>query len=747
MNRRAMGVAALAAAGMASWSQRASGQTEVSWASASSGDWSNPLNWSPNVVPNNSGPNTYNATIGVAGAYTVNLDLDVTIEKLTFNAAGSVLQLADTADLTLNSDWTMSGTEFNGRRDLGGSGTLAVLGNINFSDAHLRHTTQVTTSGLWTFNSTTADEICDTGVDHGGNAAWTGAGDILLGRGATFRTGVSSVFSIQSAAVFGFNGLGAEGTFINRGTLRKESAGLTRFDRCALDNQSSGAVEVTAGQLRANRVSNLSGGTLTGGAWTVSGGGALSFVDLFDAVQDVTTNAANVTLDGAGSQFDSFDAVTTNDAAGTITLRNARNFTTQDNFTNNGKLAVGSGTEFKVATGKSLTNLAGGVLSGGTYELGGTLRVDNAAIAALNATLTLDGAGSGVVDQGGADALATLATIDSAGAMTIKNARNFTTGGDFTVNATGVLNVESGTLFRVKPGSALTNFSGGTLSSGVFNIRGTLQADNAQVQFVDSDLTIDGTGSSVIDGDGNDAFSVLRTVQANGNFTVTGGRNLTVSNSDGRLDTVTGSTMTIGASSFRAASVVNVIGDFEQQAGSQLRLQGGELDATGLITLSGLLSGNGTINGRTVVDGEISPGNSPGSLSFLRVLRLEDSALVTMQIEGPANGSGFDTLRLSQSLQFTDEKAGMLRVILGPDYRPAVGETFDLITFSAGRSGTFSSFEVIGLPSDMNAVLLYSQGAISVRFGLVPSPGAGLCLVLGLGSSGRRRRRPGSTRR
>ncbi|MBL8761473.1 MAG: hypothetical protein JNL50_09245 [Phycisphaerae bacterium] len=744
MKRRTIGMAALAAVGIVSWTQRAHGQTEVSWASPASGDWSNPLNWSPNEVPNNAGPNTYNATIGVAGVYTVNLDLDVTIEKLTFNATGSVLQLADNADLTLNTDWLMGGTEFNGRRDLGGLGTLTVLGDITFSDARLRHTTQVVSSGTWTFNSAIGDEICDTGVDHGGNAAWQGSGDILLGRGATFRTGISSVFSVQSAATFGFNGMGAEGAFINRGTFRKESAGLTRFDRCALDNQSTGVVEVTTGQLRANRVNNLAGGTLTGGFWKVSAGAALSFVDLADVVENVATNAADVTLDGAGALFDSLDALGVNDTAGVLTIKNGRNFTTLDDFTNNGRLSIGPATEFKVATGKNLTNLSGGVLSAGVYEIGGTLRVDNAAVSTLNASLTLDGAASALLDQSGGDALTTLATIDNAGSMTIRNSRNFTTGGDFTVNPSGVLNVDAGTLFRVKPGSSLTNFSGGSLTSGVFNVRGTLQADNAQVQIIDNNLTIDGSGSSIIDADGNDAFSVLRTVQTNGNFTVTGGRNLTVANPDGKLNTVTGSTMKIGATSFRTPSVVTVLGDFEQEPGSELTLAGGRLDTTGLITLSGLLSGNGTINGRTVVDGEISPGNSPGSLSFLKVLRLEDSALFTMQIEGPSGGSAFDTIRLSESLQFTDQKAGLLRVVLDAAYRPGVGEAYELITFAGGRSGVFSSFEVLGLPPDMTASLVYSSTSIGVRFGIVPAPGAALGLLVGMLSCVRScRRRPG----
>ena len=46
------------------------------------GNWGDPANWSPAIVPNNGGGNTFAATI--ANVF-LTLDLDVTVNRLTFN--------------------------------------------------------------------------------------------------------------------------------------------------------------------------------------------------------------------------------------------------------------------------------------------------------------------------------------------------------------------------------------------------------------------------------------------------------------------------------------------------------------------------------------------------------------------------------------------------------------------------------------------------------------------------------------
>src|SRR4029077_15251 len=61
------------------------------------GNWGDPANWSPAIVPNNGGGNTYAATI--ANVF-LTLDLDVTVSRLTFNPGdGNPIIVGGTAPL------------------------------------------------------------------------------------------------------------------------------------------------------------------------------------------------------------------------------------------------------------------------------------------------------------------------------------------------------------------------------------------------------------------------------------------------------------------------------------------------------------------------------------------------------------------------------------------------------------------------------------------------------------------------
>ena len=61
------------------------------------GNWGDPANWSPAIVPNNGGGNTFAATI--ANVF-LTLDLDVTVDRLTFNPGdGNPIIVGGTAPL------------------------------------------------------------------------------------------------------------------------------------------------------------------------------------------------------------------------------------------------------------------------------------------------------------------------------------------------------------------------------------------------------------------------------------------------------------------------------------------------------------------------------------------------------------------------------------------------------------------------------------------------------------------------
>src|SRR5262249_42570484 len=145
-----------------------------------------------------------------------------------------------------------------------------------------------------------------------------------------------------------------------------------------------------------------SGTTLTGGAYSLTG--TLQFNGA-----NIVTNAANITLTGASASIvdqtgaNALANLATNAAGATFALGAQRSFATAGNFTNNGVLDVAAGDKFTV--NGNLTNFTGTTLTGGTYNLSGTLQFNNANIVTNAAAITLSGAGSKFVNQSGTNAL------------------------------------------------------------------------------------------------------------------------------------------------------------------------------------------------------------------------------------------------------------------------------------------------------------------------------------------------------
>jgi collagen type I/II/III/V/XI/XXIV/XXVII alpha len=136
------------------------------------------------------------------------------------------------------------------------------------------------------------------------------------------------------------------------------------------------------------------GSTLTG-AWQASGAGAIELLS-----GQVVTDNGIITLDGAASVFDGFNAgtlqpiensLTMIGASGGLNLNAGRNFLDTTTLTVNGTLTIAGGT---LAAPQGILVGAGGVVSGfGTMDAGSPVQ-DNGTIVAANGTLVLPGAGS-----------------------------------------------------------------------------------------------------------------------------------------------------------------------------------------------------------------------------------------------------------------------------------------------------------------------------------------------------------------
>jgi autotransporter family porin len=113
-------------------------------------------------------------------------------------------------------------------------------------------------------------------------------------------------------------------------------------------------------------------------------------------------------------------------------------------FTNNGTLTVSTGDTLHVsnASGGAFTNFLGGTLTGGTYNVSGTLEIDQLGstggeIVNSAATIILNGTGSSFVDAAGMNALTNLAANSTTtSGFTVTDGRNFTTVGNFTNSGT-----------------------------------------------------------------------------------------------------------------------------------------------------------------------------------------------------------------------------------------------------------------------------------------------------------------------
>ena len=183
------------------------------------------------------------------------------------------------------------------------------------------------------------------------------------------------------------------------------------------------------------------------------------------------TNAANISLSGASSTIVNQSAVNAlaNFAInnGSFGISSGRNFTTAGNFTNNVTLTVGSSNSTFDVNG-NLANFSGTTLTGGIYNVTGTLQFNGANIVTTNAAnISLSGTSSTIVNQSAVNALTNFAINN--GSFGISNGRNFTTAGNFTNNGTLTVG-SSNSKFDVN--GNLANFSGTTLTGGTYNVAG-----------------------------------------------------------------------------------------------------------------------------------------------------------------------------------------------------------------------------------------------------------------------------------
>lgn len=734
---RAMVLVAGAAACLGA--SRASAQISATWLNPVSGNWNDGTLWSTNPDFPNNGVNTYDAFINQVGpAYVVTLNQNITVRDFTLDSADATLDYSGVFTLTVTRDFLLrSGATINGQNFAGQA--ITVAGNLTIEDGIIQNLDTLTGTGPVIYSGLTVMEIDDTDINHGdGSALWATPGNIQLSNGATITNEASSVFTMSSANSTLLQGPGATGSFSNAGTIiRNTGAGIVDLQGVTFDN--TGTLDVRTGTFRTDGLA-LAGNTLAAGTWIV-GGGSIDLVG-----QSVLTNQADVQFTSVSGSFNAFNGVTLNDAGGSITVDGTRTFTTTAaaDFQNDGMIGVKAGATFEVPTGRNLLNAAAGTLSGGEFVVAGTLKAPNlSGITTIDSKLTLDGAGAAVVDGANANAITGLATIETNGEFEIKGGANFTTVSDVTLNGLGQITVGAGSTFTVT--GVVTNLVTGTFTDGGLDVAGTLIFNDADIDTVSANLSLNDAGASIEDQFGNDAFRNLDTVTTAGALGITNGRNLTVT---GSLDTA--GNVTIGA--IGNGSTLTLPGAFNQTAGITT-LNDGTIDATGGFNLTGgTLQGSGLINGQVVSDGVIKPGNSPGVLRIDGGLDIRTTAAVEFELGGLLQGSGHDFLNiLSGDMTFLPGAEATMRISLLGGFYPALGARFTVVQTDTGNVfGEFEYYEGTQLPNGYQLAVEYvrlvpndplSVWRIDVIVTATPAPGT--VVLLGLaGMAACRRRRP-----
>ncbi|MGC6425717.1 MAG: beta strand repeat-containing protein [Akkermansiaceae bacterium] len=353
---------------------------------------------------------------------------------------------------------------------------------------------------------------------------------------------------------------------------------------------------------------------------------------------------------------------------------------------------------------------------------GGVLKMNNLNMNA-NRGITLEGTGGVIVNQNNPN------TINGA------------------ISGTGALSIG-----RVSDGSGNTtilasnasNYSGGTNI-----VRGTLQLGTNNALPSNTVVTIGGNSTSQLQMNGFDAVIGGLTITANNTRQI---RNDGASASTLTFNVASGESYSYGANVV-GTNTINIVktgdgtqtisrtGGFTTSLGS-IDVTGGTLvwsvtaaAHTGEVNVgpNGTLSGIGLISADANVAGTLSPGNSPGTITFNENLTLASTANLIMEIQ---SDSLYDVLLNDGGNTLT--ASGTLDLVLD-GYTPVAGDSFLILENWDTYSGDFNTISGTNLGGGLffDTSNLLTDGTIFVA---TPEPSSALLSIIGMMALLRRRR-------
>jgi hypothetical protein len=466
------------------------------------------------------------------GTYLVTGTLRVSGADIRTNAAtivldGSAARFVDDRDQDALQFLTTNAT----------GGQLTILGRIFWTPA-----SGFSNAGVFILGSASQLNLYGRNWNNTGSFQWqAGASDIYSDGNSIFNNQQSGTFEVQSDRRM-YN----HGHFLNAGTFRKSAGTGSTTIEAAFDN--TGTVEIQTGALI------LGGGGSSDGSFIVQAEATLDFTHFFFTTDTPHILSATSSVSGAGNVLFGY-GITTINSVYTITGSTsiAESFAVA-NFNTNVTLATlilsdgylgGSGT---VTVSGPLVWTTGIMNGSGQTVANGGLAISGPGVKALADSRTLinmaTGSWSGTADIYFYNDTAMFineanAVFEVQNDQRMSNHGHFLNAGTFRKSTgtgsttievafdnAGTVEIQTGTLFF---SSSFPNFATGTLTSGRYVIRGTLQFNNANIRTNNADIVLDGPPSQIVDQSGNNALANFAVNDAAGSFRRSAGKGLPAS--------------------------------------------------------------------------------------------------------------------------------------------------------------------------------------------------------------------------
>ena len=271
-----------------------------------------------------------------------------------------------------------------------------------------------------------------------------------------------------------------------------------------------------------------------------------------------------------------------------------------------------------------------------------------------------------------------------------------------------------------------TMFGGGTVRYAVVPIGGLsggTAIDTSRASFSESDSAAQGSSITFRGGTFRPTGAValaqpILVESANGVVDTTQGPVVLLGaiTGDGQLQLVGGGALTMQGTATNSGGALVQAGTLVVQ---------GEMGGPVTVQAGGTLGGSGRIGGASTVDGTLSPGASPGILTFAAPVTLGAGATTRIELDGPTagTGAGFHDLVLVTGAGNTLTAGGTLQPLLRGisggatnGFTPAIGQAFRVIVAEGGILGSFAGLAqpTEGLPPGTRFDAIYGATTLDL---------------------------------